>query len=80
MKYFNENQHICKLTYPKKLKLFLSEFVTLLMYINLHTKSHIFLKIGIFCKKIITFSGSAYLMKKSTFLSKFLFFFFFAQN
>ena len=74
MKYFDENQHICKLTYPKTLNLFLSEFVTLLMYINLHTKSHIFLKIGIFCKKIITFSGSAYLMKKSTFLSIFFFF------
>ena len=43
------------------------------MYINLHTKSHIFLKIGIFYKKIITFSESAYLMKKSTFLSKFHF-------
>ena len=39
MKYFNENQHICKLTYPKKLKLFLSK-----------KKSH-FLKIGIFYKK-----------------------------
>ena len=75
MKYFNENYHIYKLTYPKKLKLFLSEFDTLLMYIKLHTKSHIFLKIGIFCKKIITFSGSAYLMIKSTFLSKFHFFF-----
>ena len=60
--------------YPKKLKSFLSEFVTLLMYINLHTKRHIYLKIGIFCKNIITFSGSAYLMKKSTFLSKFHFF------
>ena len=59
------------------MKLFLSEFVTLLMYINLHTKSHIFLKIGIFCKMIITFSGSAYLMKKSTFLPKFHFL---AQN
>ena len=45
------------------------------MYINLHTKSHIFLKIVIFCKVIITFSGSAYLMKNSTFLSKFHFFF-----
>ena len=75
MKYFNENYHIYKLTYPKKLKLFLSEFDTLLMYIKLHTKSHIFLKIGIFCKKIITFSGSAYLMIKSPFLSKFHFFF-----
>ena len=53
---------------------FLSEFDTLLMYINLHTKTHIFLKISIFCKKIITFSSSAHLMKKSTFLPKFLFF------
>ena len=45
------------------------------MYINLHTKSHIFLKkIGIFCNKIITFSSSAHLMKKSTFLPKFQFF------
>ena len=44
---------------------FLSEFDTLLMYINLHTKTHIFLKISIFCKKIITFGSSAYLMKKS---------------
>ena len=49
------------------------EFDTLLMYINLHTKSHIFLKISIFCKKIITFSSSAHLMKKSTFLPKFQF-------
>ena len=53
---------------------FLSEFDTLLMYINLHTKTHIFLKISIFCKKIITFSSSAHLMKKSTFLPKFIFF------
>ena len=44
------------------------------MYINLHTKTHIFLKISIFCKKIITFSSSAHLMKKSTFLPKFIFF------
>ena len=51
-------------------------FDTLLMY--LHTKSHIFLKIGIFYKKEITFSSSAHLMKKSTFLPKFQFFF--AQN
>ena len=49
-------------------------FDTLLMYINLHTKSHIFLKIGIFYKKKITFSSSAHLMKKSTFLPKFQFF------
>ena len=69
-----------KLTYPKKLK-FLSEFDTLLMYINLHTKRHIFLKISIFCKKIITFSSKEHLMKESTFLPKFyLFILFFAQN
>ena len=43
---------------------------------TLHTKSHIFLKISIFYKKIITFSSSAHLMKKSTFLPKFHFFFF----
>ena len=58
--------------------MFFSEFDTLLMYINLQTRSHIFLKISIFCKKIITFSSSAHLMKKSTFLPKFQFFF--AQN
>ena len=58
--------------------MFFSEFDTLLMYINLHTRIHIFLKISIFCKKIITFSSSAHLMKKSTFLPKFQFFF--AQN
>ena len=57
---------------------FLSEFDTLLMYINLHTKTHIFLKISIFCKKIITFSSSARLMKKLTFFPKFVFFL--AQN
>ena len=67
------------------MKFFLSEFDTLLMYINLHTKRHIFLKISIFCKKIITFSSKAQLMKESTFLSKFylfiyLFIYFFAQN
>ena len=45
------------------------------MYINLHTKTHIFLKISIFCKKIFTFSSSSHLMKKSTFLPKFIFFF-----
>ena len=56
------------------MKFFLSEFDTLLMYINLRTRSHIFLKISIFCKKIITFSSSAHLMKKSTFLPKFQFF------
>ena len=57
----------------------LSEFDTLLMHINLDTRSHIFLKINIFYqKKTITFSSSAHLMKKSTFLPKFQFFF--AQN
>ena len=55
--------------------MFFSEFDTLLMYINLQIRSHIFLKISIFCKKIITFSSSAHLMKKSTFLPKFQFFF-----
>ena len=59
--------------------MFFSEFDTLLMYINLQIRSHIFLKISIFCKKIITFSSSAHFMKKSTFLQKFQFFFF-AQN
>ena len=73
MKYFNENLHIYKLTYLRNWSI-LSEFDTLLMYINLQTRSHIFLKISIFCKKIITFSSSAHLMKKSTFLPKFLFF------
>ena len=45
------------------------------MYINLHTRSHIYLKkISIFCKKMIAFSSSAHLMEKSTFLPKFQFF------
>ena len=57
------------------MELFLSEFDTLLMYINLHTKSHIFLNISIFCKKIISFTNSAHLMKKSTFFPKLQFFF-----
>ena len=48
----------------------------LLLYINRHTKSHIFLKTSTFCKKIITFSSSGHYMKKSTFLPKFHFFFF----
>ena len=56
------------------MKFFLSEFDTFLIYINLQTKSHIFLKISIFCKKIITFSSSTHLMKKSTFLPKFQYF------
>ena len=52
-----------------------SEFDTLLMYINLHTKCQIFLKkMGIFCKKIITLSSSTHLKKKSTFLPRFQFF------
>ena len=72
MKYFNESLHIYKLTYLRNWSI-LSEFDTLLMYINLQTRSHIFLKISIFCKKIITFSSSAHLMKKSTFLPKFQF-------
>ena len=46
----------------------------MLTYINLHTRSHFFLKISTFCKKIITFSSSPHLMKKSTFLPKFQFF------
>ena len=53
------------------MKFFLSEFDTLLMYINLHTRSHFFLKISTFCKKMITFSSSPHLMKKSTFLPNF---------
>ena len=73
MKYFNGNYHIYKPIYLRNWS-FLSEFDTLLMYINLQTRSHIFLKISIFCKKIITFSISAHLMKKSTFLPKFQFF------
>ena len=78
MKYFNESLHIYKLTYLRNWSI-LSEFDTLLMYMNLQTRSHIFLKISIFCKKIITFSSSsAHLMKKSTFLPKFSSFF--AQN
>ena len=61
MKHFNENEHINKLTYPKKFNFFIRF-------------CHIVLKISIFCKKIITFSSSAHLMKKSTFLPKFPFF------
>ena len=74
MKYFNENWHIYKLTNLKNWSL-ISEFDTLLMHINLHTRSHISLKRSIFCKNAITFSSSAHLMKKSTFLPKFQFFF-----
>ena len=44
------------------------------MYINFHTKTHIFLKISIFCKKIITFSSSAHLMKKQHFSQNLYFF------
>ena len=43
--------------------------------LDLQTKNHNFLKITMFCKKIITFSSSAHLMKKSTFLTKFHFLF-----
>ena len=57
----------------EKLK-FLSEFDTLLMFINIHTRSHIFLKISMFCQKIITFSIRAHLMIKSAFLPIFQFF------
>ena len=73
MKYFNENWHINNLHILRNWS-FLSEFDTLLMYINLHTRSHIYLKISIFCKKMIAFSSSAHLMEKSTFLPKFQFF------
>ena len=55
---------------------FLSEFDSFLMYIDNHTKSHNFLKISMFSNKIFTFSSSsAHLFEKSTFLTKFNFFF-----
>ena len=44
------------------------------MYINLNTKSYIFLNISIFCKKIITFSSSAHLMKSQHFSQNLYFF------
>ena len=50
------------LIYPKKLKFFLPELDSLLMYIYFHTKSHIFLKIRMLCKNMITFSSSGHLM------------------
>ena len=53
----------------------LSELDTLLMVVDLHTKIHTFLKESMFCKKIITFSSSAHLVKESTFLPKCQFFF-----
>ena len=56
------------------MKFFFPEFDSLLMYINLHPKSHIFLKISMFCKKMITFSSSGRLMENSTFLPFFFFF------
>ena len=52
-------------------------FIRIWHFVNVykpsHKKSHFF-KIGIFCKKIITLSGSAHLIKKSTFLTTFQFF------
>ena len=54
------------------MKFFLSEFDTINVYKPSDKKSN-FLKISMFCKKIITFSSSAHLMKKSTFLPKFQF-------
>ena len=44
------------------------------MYIDNHTKSHNFLKISMFSNKKFTFSSSAQLFEKSTFLTKFNFF------
>ena len=41
------------------------------MYIDNHTKSHNFLKISMFSNKMFTFSSSAQLFEKSTFLTKF---------
>ena len=70
MKYFNGNLTHIQINISKKLVF----YQNLTLYINLQTRSHIFLKISIFCKKIITFSSSAHLMKKSTFLPKFQFF------
>ena len=81
-KIFKQNWRFCKIFaftseahITKKISIFfctkLTDFETLLMYIN--TQKVIFLKIGIFCTKIITFSSSAHLMKKSTFLPKFQF-------
>ena len=60
-------------------------FIRIWHFVNVYKPSHKnshFLKkkkkIGIFYKKIITFSSRTHLMKKSTFLAKFHFFF--AQN
>ena len=43
---------------------FLSEFVSFLMYIDNHTKSHNFLKISMFSNKMFAFSSSAQLFEK----------------
>ena len=53
---------------------YLSEFDTLLLYINLLRKSHVFLKTSMFYKMIISFSSCALLMKKLTYLETFQFF------
>ena len=50
------------LVYPKKLKFFT------------RIRQLMFLKMGMFCKKMITFSSSGHLMEKSTFLPKISFF------
>ena len=50
---------------------FLSYFDSFLMYIDIHTKSQNFLKISMFSNKKFTF-----IFEKSTFLTKFIFFFF----
>ena len=57
-----------------KFKFFIRIWHFVNVYKPSHKKSHFSKKIGIFCKKIITFSSSAHLMKKSTFLQKFQFF------
>ena len=61
-----------------KLKFFIRIWHFVNVYKPLHKTSHFTKKIGIFRKKIIIFSSSAHLMKKSTFLPTFQFFF--AQN
>ena len=47
----------------RKLK-FLSEFDSFLMYIDIHTESHNFLKISMFSNKMFAFSSSAQLFEK----------------
>ena len=55
---------------------FLSYFDSFLMYIDIHTKSQNFLKMSKFSNKIFTFSSVVHTcLKKSTFLTKFNFFF-----